>query len=369
MRHLAGTESLALPGLQAMAARFDTQEPIGDIEPLGRGLINDTFSVATRTRGYVLQRINARVFPDPERIMANLLVFRTLLAEHDGAGPRIPRLVLTRDGAAFTRDAAGDLWRMMELIPNAITLTRIENAGQAREVGRLLGGFHRAAATLPIERFGVSLPGFHATPAYLERLQRVFRDLERSPADPAIVMLMEFVDRHRWLAASLDDAQRTGRIRSRIAHGDPKLDNILFSTNRADALALIDLDTIQPGLIQHDLGDCLRSCCNRNGEGAPDPAATRFDLSVCEAILSGYAAATETLLDAEDINCLYTAIALMPFELGMRFLTDHLEGNRYFRVDHPDLNLLKAQIQFALVADIECKETKIRGMIREAFRR
>lgn len=362
------TGSLTLPVLQAIAARFDINESIDEIAPLGRGLINDTFRVVTGAHGYVLQRINARVFPDPEQIMSNLLVFRELLAERGGAGPRIPNLILTHEGAAFTRDAAGHLWRMMELIPDAISLTQIENAREAREVGRLLGGFHRAAAALPVERFGVSLPDFHATPVYLEQLRQVFHDLDQPPADASIDALMVFVEQHRWLAASLDSAWRSGHIALRVTHGDPKLDNMLFSTDRLEALALIDLDTIQPGLIQQDLGDCLRSCCNRSCKVTNDPNTAIFDLDVCEEILIGYAAATKALLDVPDVACLYEAIASMPFELGMRFLTDHLQGNRYFRVEYPDQNLFKARVQFALVADIERKETAIRGMIRGVFR-
>jgi Ser/Thr protein kinase RdoA (MazF antagonist) len=351
--------------LALVASRFDIAPPLCLCGPLGRGLINDTFRIDAGGQGYVLQRINARVFPHPEQIMANLLVLRDLLDPGDPGGPRTPRLILARDGASFVRDAEGAVWRMMELIPDAISLAEIQSADEAREVGRVLGAFHRAGAGLPVKRFGISLPGFHATPEYLRRLHQVAGSARRGPEVEA---LLAFVDARQALAERLDQERRAGRIPTRITHGDPKLDNILFSSDRRRALALIDLDTVQPGLIQHDLGDCLRSCCNRQGEGAADPRGACFDLDLCAEILDGYAAETRGVLSEADVAALYQGIQVMPFELGIRFLTDYLEGNRYFRVEHPEQNLRKAQVQLALAADIERQEAEIRRIIEQAFR-
>ncbi|MBK1723649.1 phosphotransferase enzyme family protein [Thiocystis violacea] len=364
---MSRSADITAANLDAIAARFETDKPARAITPLGRGLINDTFRVETAGESYVLQRINGEVFPHPEQIMANLLALSELLADADAGGLRIPHIVLTGDGVAFARDQAGALWRMMELIPDARNLAGIESAEEAQEVGRVLGAFHRVTAALPVARFGVSLPGFHDTPAYLRRLEQTASERRHQNAIGEAEEPLAFVDQHRDLAGLLAGAERVGRIRRRITHGDPKLDNILFSTGSPKALALIDLDTIQPGLPQHDLGDCLRSCCNRGGEGAPDPGDTHFDLEICEGILRGYAAETRGLLGAGDIASLYDAIRSVPFELGLRFLTDHLDGNRYFRIDYPGQNLLKARIQLALVADIEAKEPSLRSMIEEVF--
>ena len=152
-----------------------------------------------------------------------------------------------------------------------------------------------------------------------------------------------------------------------MIHGDPKLDNILFDTKRRRALALIDLDTVQPGLIQQDLGDCLRSCCNRSGEESRDQGSVRFDLELCAAILGAYAEETRGLLGPGDLAVLYDSIRLLPYELALRFLTDHLEGDRYFRVAYQGQNLEKARIQLDLLADIESRETAIRRLIADAF--
>jgi Ser/Thr protein kinase RdoA (MazF antagonist) len=356
--------------LREIAAAFAIDaSAVGSIEPLGFGLINDTFSVAAGPDRFVLQRINARVFPDPERIVANLKALAEHAASPAAGGLRVPAPIPARDGSVCVRDAQGGVWRLMELIPDSVTLTRIETPAQAWEVGSALGRFHRLVAEIPPGRLGIALPGFHRTPEYLARLLAA---RERAPADAwappgRLAEALAFVDARLDLAQVLERACREGEIRERAIHGDPKIDNILFHREDGHALALIDLDTVQPGLIQHDLGDCLRSCCNLVGE-APDGAVqASFDLDLCARIVGAYASETRDFLSAGDIAALYDGIRLMPFELALRFLADHLEGDRYFRVSHRGQNLHKAQVQLALVADIEAKEREIRAILADAF--
>jgi len=350
--------------LETIAAGFDIGPVIGPIEPLGKGLINDTFRLAAGSGRYVLQRVNAQVFPRPEQIMANLDV---LAAHAAGAeGLRVPALIRARDGRSFLRTDAGEVWRLMELIPDAVNLPRIEISSQAQEVGAALGRFHRLTRDLAPERLGLSLPGFHQTPNYLARHLAVRREASTGEG-PEIQGLFGCIDARRGLAGVLERALAAGRIRLRVIHGDPKLDNILFHREDGRALALIDLDTVQPGLIQHDIGDCLRSCCNRRGESTDGAGGVRFDLDLCADILAAYGAETRDFLEEGDIEVLYDSIRLMPFELGLRFLTDHLEGDRYFRVSHRGENLRKAGIQFALLEDIEDHEREIRAIIAQAF--
>ncbi len=338
--------------MMTLAARFAIPSPIRAITPLGRGLINETFRVTAADQHFVLQHLNSTVFPAPEQIMANWRVLSAHLATIPAAAVRIPSLIPARDGADFVRDTDGAIWRMQEWIAASAPLPQLTTSAQAWEVGAMLGHFHRATATLPPSHLHVTLPDFHATPVYLARL------LARGE-------LPEFVAARRDLATALTDAQRTGQLVLRVTHGDPKLDNILFSEEKQRALALIDLDTVQPGLIQHDLGDCLRSCCNRSGEHGA--GAVEFDLEICADILAGYGAATVGLLTAADIAVLYDAIRLLPFELGIRFLTDHFDGDRYFRVSEHGQNHHRAEIQFALVAAIERQETALRMLLRERF--
>jgi Ser/Thr protein kinase RdoA (MazF antagonist) len=351
--------------LLALAAGFALPDPPTGVAPLGQGLINVTFALDAGAGRYVLQRINRDVFPFPERIMANLEVLAAHLSQHPHPGLHIPTPIPTPEGASFVLDADGQYWRLMERVPEAETLNEISSEAQAHQVGFALGQFHRLLAGLDPTRLATALPGFHHTGAYLAQLDRSLVD-HPPAADQALSRALSEVDRGRHLTTILDDARRTGRIPLRVTHGDPKLDNILFHRVNGRALALIDLDTVQPGLIQHDLGDCLRSCCNRRGESA-GPEDTRFDLNCAATILRAYAAEMRDLLSGEELAGLYDGIRLIPYELGVRFLADHLAGNHYFRVTAQDENLVKALTQLALVADIERQEGPIRNLIKDAF--
>ncbi len=360
----AGRNAPGPPDLAEIVAGFAVGACAASPAPLGKGLINETYAVATADGRFVLQRINPRVFPNPEQIMANLAVLADHTALRDGL--RVPALIPARDGRPFLRTADGALWRLMELIPDAVNLERLRTPDEARQVGRALGAFHRLTRDLPPSRLGFSLPGFHRTPDYLARHLALRADLgQRTEVEAGADLLGQIVVRAP-LAAVLEEALAAGLIPRRVVHGDPKLDNILFHAVDGRALALIDLDTVQPGLIQHDLGDCLRSCCNRQGESGA-AGAVRFDLEIGAAIIEAYAALTSDFLTAAEVATLYDGIRLMPFELGLRFLNDHLEGDRYFRVANRGENLHKARVQFSLLADIEAQELAIRGLIDRVY--
>jgi Ser/Thr protein kinase RdoA (MazF antagonist) len=350
-----------------VSTRFPIPAPLTGIETLGGGLINDTFLVSAGESGWVLQRINGKVFADPELIMANL----ALLSEHLEALPqqdlRIPRLLPAADGRPCVRDRDGGVWRLMELIPHARVLARLDTISQAREVGRCLGRFHRLTFDLDPERLATTLSGFHCTPEYLQRLDQAVESGGDASRDEDVRQAIDFVASRRHLTEVLEQGKRDGRLSLRVVHGDPKLDNILFDQTGERALGLIDLDTVQPGLVLQDIGDCLRSCCNRGGETRAGAPQAEFDTTICRGILEAYASESRGLLSATEIGLIYDATRLLPFELGLRFLTDHLEGDPYFRVSAPGDNLRKALVQFDLVADVERKEPEIRRIILECW--
>ncbi|MGZ8217501.1 phosphotransferase enzyme family protein [Methylomagnum sp.] len=335
------------------------------VEPLGRGLINDTYLVSDAARRFVLQRINARVFPDPPAVMANLRA----LSDHarrrpvDPSGWRLPDIIPTRAGGDFHRDGAGDYWRSLSFIDGTRGLDRLANEGQAEQVGRALGRFHALANGLNPGALRDTLPGFHIAPAYLARFDAIATRPRRAPDSAELRAALDFVETRRAMVGVLEDAKARDELKLRVIHGDPKLDNVLFDQSGRRAVSLIDLDTVKPGLIHYDLGDCLRSCCNRRGEQAAE--APVFDLEVCRAILWGYAAEASGFLSAADWDYLYAAIRLLPFELGLRFLTDHLAGDVYFKVDWPGQNLARARVQFGLVVSVEGLEKAIWALVRK----
>jgi len=346
--------------------RFALPRPDDRVEPYGSGLINATFLVTAGDVRYILQQINPLVFPEPERIIFNLSVLGEHIATRPASGLCIPALIPAWDGSSFVRDRQGGLWRLMEFIPNTRGLVHIEDLEQAREVGRILGRFHVLVSDLPTDRLTVVLPGFHVTPGYLERFEQVLA-VRTTARSEALSQAIACVTARQAQVGVLEAARQGGHLPVRVIHGDPKLDNILFDRMTGRAVSLIDLDTVQAGLIHYDIGDCLRSCCNRSGRSAA--AGAGFDLDLCRAILSAYAGETGGLLDQVEIELLFDAIRLIPFELALRFLTDYLEGDRYFRVTERGQNLRKARVQLALVKDIEGKEREIRGIITACFGR
>lgn len=345
-------------------------EPFSDrveVTPLSGGLINDTYRVTGEGGSWILQRLNPAVFPDSSGIMANL----RLLLDHASreipktSGLSLPAIRPTLTGADFLVDTGGVLWRGLALIPDARNIRTIRRREEAVEVGRALGWFHRLTECLPIDTLKDTLPDFHVTPRYLalcdEALEKSSLAIELDAAP------LDFIAARRIAAGELEAARASGALKVRVMHGDPKLDNVLFSQSDIRAISLIDLDTVKPGLIHYDLGDCLRSCCNVSGEAGR--STVRFDVEIFEAVLQGYFAEAASSMTPSDIEYIYTATWLLPYELGTRFFTDHLKGDLYFKVKGHGENLERALRQFDLVRDIERQQVRLERAIQSAWAR
>jgi len=351
------------PSVRQVAARFTGNGDAGEISRHGRGLVNDTYLVApTGQQRFILQRINAQVFPDPGLILGNLRVLADHARNHPVDGLRIPHLYPADDQRDFVIDDQGYFWRAMEFISGTRTLDTLSNANEARALGLALVRFHRLLHELPVDTLNTTLPGFHVAPEYLRHFDAMAVD---SVANPGIALrdALVFVEERRESIGVLQRARQSGDLEVRPTHGDPKLDNVLFDADSDNAVALVDLDTVQPGLIQVDIADCLRSCCNRAGEQPADLYSVRFDLELARTILLGYMEEAGEFWSRSDYEYLYDAIRLIPFELGLRFLTDHFAGDRYFKVTRSGQNLERARVQFRLAEDIERQETRLRRFL------
>lgn len=323
------------------------------ITPLGNGLINDTYLVITDAQPLVLQKINHQVFPKPGLIMANL----AQLGLHIGQSPRgaalaIPEVLTTHAGGQYFLDGNNDYWRALSFIDNTESLETIRTLADAEQAGFALGCFHRMMSGLDPETLHDTLPGFHITPGYLEH----YRQVSQQPVQQVDDYCAAFIAASEHFVGDLETAKQQGLLPVRVIHGDPKLNNFLFDRNSQKIVSIIDLDTVKPGLVHYDIGDCLRSCCH-------DLVTDRFDLTVCAAILKTYLREVGSFFGEQDYQYVYPAIRLIPFELGLRFYTDYLAGNRYFKVVEPDQNLQRAAQQFRLCADIIAQEPAITRLI------
>ena len=362
--------------VEAIAGRFHPRERITAIRSLGSGNVNDTFLVTHQGHrpsgpagSFVLQRLNTRVFERPELVMRNLValgdhVQRRLASppeELQGRRWEVPQVVRCRqDGHWVEQD--GEFWRSITYIGAATTTDVILNRDHAREVGYGLGMFHSLISDLPTEDLADTLENFHVTPAYLKRYDSVSKSC--STRDDAVDSACAFIEARRQGIDVLEAALQRGDLKQRPIHGDPKINNVMIDDASGHAVGLIDLDTVKPGLVHYDIGDCLRSCCNRAGEETDDLNTVVFDLELCEAILDGYLSVARQFLSDWDLHYLPDCIRLIPLELGLRFLTDHLEGDLYFRTDHHGHNLQRAAVQFRLTESVELQLPQIKAMVR-----
>lgn len=340
--------------LLAIARQFANSA--NHITPLGNGLINDTFLVKAGSQPFVLQRINTQVFPNPAQIMANLVSLSQHISQKNGVDVRLqlPQILSTATNSDLYQDEQGGAWRALSFIANSESLEIVRTLDDVRQAGQALGHFHQLLSDLEPDSLHDTLPGFHITPGYLQQYRQVLAPATVAP-DPYCA---GFIDQFQHRADDLEAAKKQGVLPLRVIHGDPKLNNFLFDVNSQQVISLIDLDTVKPGLVHYDLGDCARSCCHNSDTG-------EFDLERCGALLTGYLSEAGAFFTSHDYRYLYPAIRLIPFELGLRFYTDYLQGNRYFKVTEPDQNLRRAAEQFRLCENILAQEHAINKLIAE----
>jgi len=406
-----------LETLAPIAEQFQLPGAICQIEPLGEGNVNDTYRVRCQVAGqadgqhFVLQRINTTVFTRPDLVMHNMLTLSQHINSQHPQGQQLegqhpqsqhidghqrdsiqdlgeerwltPQPIESRSSEQPWIEQDGQFWRVITFVDGATTLQRVDHPDQALQVGTALGRFHSLVHDLPADQLADTLPGFHVTPGYLRAYHQVLAQvtplgqlegLEPIASGPnanqvgplqvdPLSACLEFIRQREDELDILEMALQRGELVTRVIHGDPKVNNILFCANSGKAIAMVDLDTVKPGLLHYDIGDCCRSGCNPAGEETTDLDAVVFDLELCEATLQGYLTATKGTLRPQDFDYLFAAIRLIPLELGLRFLTDHLAGNPYFKVKRPGHNLDRARVQFKLTQSIEQQADQIYAII------
>ena len=344
---------------QEVLDQFSSAYPNSIVAPIGQGNINDTFLVTAPAGKFVLQRISAAVFPEPLNIITNFCkISEHLERKTELVAPewQFARPVYTDRGDLFFRDQRGDFWRGQTYLPHK-EITMIADSRQASELGRALGLFHLLMSDLDVQDLRDPLPGFHVLPTYLEEFD--FARKKNSSAGEKLDYCFEIIEQYRGKSDLFKRVKEEGVLTEQTVHGDPKVDNFIFN-GVGYGVGLIDMDTVGPGLIHSDLGDCLRSACNRSGESVKRAQDIRFDMEICSAILKGYFQKGDTLLSALQRCYIFDVLLLITFELGLRFFTDHLLGNIYFKTEVPGDNLQRAVNQFRLLGEIEKYEQEIR---------
>jgi len=362
--------------LAAVLTLFEVEGRFTSATAYGSGHINDTFLVHCETtsglpRRYVAQRINDRIFKAIPELMDNVQRVTKHLARKatpttaDGSPPRQLTLIPTRDGAAYARDEGGAWWRIYDFIEGAHTVDRVTTLTQASEAARAFGNFQAQLSNLPGPRLHETIPNFHNTRSRFEAFRGA---LSTDPLGRAATARPE-IDYALSLEADCDrllDLVSRGEVSERITHNDTKINNVMLDDVTGRAVAVIDFDTLMPGLPLYDFGDMVRTATSSTLEDDPEPANMRFEIPLFEALVKGYlGSAIGPVLNTTERSLLGFSGKLITYETALRFLTDYLQGDVYFKTQYPEHNLVRTRTQLALVRSITAKTDAVNRILEK----
>ena len=356
------------------AAMFDFGGEVTSVLPYGNGHINDTYAVTCSLAGgsvrFILQRLNPVVFPDRAGLMRNMIAVTGFLRKaviRDGGDPEREclRLIPLKDGSPYLTDESGDVWRATQFIENTDAYLVAESPEMFASAGEAFGKFMARLGGFDASSLFEVIPRFHDTP---DRYARFLASLERNAAGRMDEAKDEIAfDRERVGGCSvITDALERGEVPVRVTHNDTKLNNVLIDTATKEAVCVIDLDTVMPGSMLYDFGDAVRVGCSTAKEDERDLSLVDFDLGLFRAFTEGYLAGAGRSVTAAELGLLPDAARLMTFECGMRFLTDFLDGDTYFKTAYPEHNLVRARTQFKLVRTMERLRPEIVRAVKAA---
>jgi hypothetical protein len=350
----------------AVARQFQISGEFLSAKPAGNGHINDTYCAVFQQTGkstrHILQRINVNVFKDPVALMQNVERVTTHLAAQVAGEPDSSRRVLTlipaRDGRNWYVDPEGGYWRAYYFVSNASSYDAAESIAQAFQSGKAFGQFQHDLASLPAPRLHDTIPDFHHTP---KRFQTLEKAIAADVAGRAILAKpeIEFALAHKSMVSVLLDAS----LPERVTHNDTKFNNVLLDDATGEGLCVIDLDTVMPGLVHYDFGDMVRTTTSPALEDEQDLSKVTMQFPMFEALVRGYLSAACGFLTKEEKKYLAFSGKLITFEIGIRFLTDYLEGDTYFKIHREGHNLDRCRTQFKLVESIEQQEEEMNRLV------
>ena len=342
-----------------ISAHFALGGEFKDCVRYGEGHINDTFKLTVTDGGkevhYILQRINNRLFTDVEKLMRNIelvTAFCRKSVEKRGGDPmrECLNIVRTKDGKSYYFDGE-NYFRVYVFIENATTYQIVRDPRDFYESAVAFGNFANLLADFDASQLYEVLPDFHNTKVRFDNFMKaVAADAKGRRAE--VQSEIDWVIAHKYLCGEIVDKIASGAIPLRVTHNDTKLNNVMLDDATGKGIAVIDLDTVMPGSLCYDFGDSIRFGCNPAAEDEPDISKVNFRFDLYETYLKGYLSAVGASITQQERNMLPMGAVLMTYECGMRFLTDYLEGDVYFRTTRPKQNLDRTHTQFKLVDDM-----------------
>lgn len=358
---------------QPILSKYDIKGNVISVVPHGSGHINTTLNITVDNDGkhenYILQKINKQVFKNPHQLMENydsVTAFLREKIERMGGDPsrETISIIKTRDGKNYCVDTGGEYWRLITYVTDAVCYDQVERPEQFYDSAVAFGRFQSLLSDYPAHTLYETIPNFHNTP---DRFRQFTEAVEADVCGRAAEVSAEiaFVRKREAFADTLESAHREGKLPLKVTHNDTKLNNILFDSHTGSALCVIDLDTIMPGYSVNDFGDSIRFGATTAAEDEADLSKVNFDISLYELYVKGFIEGVGEGLTEGEMEMLPIGAIMMTYECGMRFLTDYLCGDTYFKTTRDRHNLDRARNQFKLVEDMERNLPKMQEIVNK----
>lgn len=346
--------------------RFPTEGRPISCKQIKSGHINETYLITTDTGAkYILQWINRYVFPNVDALMNNMSAISRFLRGRGGDMAMI-RYMDTLDGRSYYDDGQGGCWRSYRFVDNSICLQRPECPEDFLECARAFGHFQYALRDFPVQGLEETIERFHHTPDRFRRFRQAMEE-NRAGRFQSVMPEVTFALEREERACRLQKMREQGLLPVRPAHNDTKINNVLLDKDSRKAICVIDLDTVMPGLSVHDFGDAIRFGASTGAEDERDLSKVSLDLALFRVFTRGFTQSCPSLTHAE-LEMLPLGAYTMTLECGLRFLTDYLDGDRYFSIDRPGHNLDRCRTQFKLVRDMEAQWDAMQDVVKKYAR-
>lgn len=348
---------------------FQFEGELLSYKPYGSGHINDTFYFEFTNDKYILQRINTDIFTKPYELMENIEGVTLFLKEkiiEDGGNPdrETLNIILTKDGKNVYKDSEGHYWRTYDFVDDAYSYDLVESPEDFYQSGVAFGTFQYRLADFPIEKLNFTIENFHHTP---KRYQTFLKAVEQDVVGRAkyVTEEIEAIKEQAEFVNILWDLHAEGKLPLRVTHNDTKLNNVLFDKVSKQAICVVDLDTVMPGFSLDDFGDAIRFGASTALEDEKDLDKVRFDIDLFDVYIEGFLKGANGSLTDLEIDLFPEGAKMMTLECAIRFLTDYLEGDTYFKTAYDDHNLVRTRTQIKLVQEMDRQWDEMKKVVKK----
>ena len=352
------------------ASHFNIDGNIVDVEECRNGHINRTYFLTCDSgKRYVMQMVNTDIFKKPDEVMENIVrvtehIRRGYETRGEDSRRRVLNVIWTKSGKWAHTDRRGIYWRMYDFVENSTCFMKVESADMFKKVGYSFGRFQMQLKDFDASLLHESIPNFHNTEARFENLLKAIEENRSGRAKFAENEIRFALDR-KGITSFINRGIADGSLALRVTHNDTKLNNIMIDRETGEGICVIDLDTVMPGSVLADFGDSIRFGASSAAEDETDLDKVYCRLDMFEAYAKGFIRGLDGSLSDRELDALPMGAVILTYETGIRFLSDYLDGDTYFRTEYPEHNLVRARNQFKLVADMEEKLDDMKAIIEK----